>query len=107
MVERVLNLVPAPQPGRNGSDADPAVMRMQIVEELAKLPPPLPGKDADPETIRYEISKQLSNIPKGEDGRDGFGLDDFDIEAKDEGRSSCSSFSRAIGGFSARSGRDR
>ncbi len=80
---RAVSAIPLP---KDGKDADPNVMRTQIVEELSRLPPPLPGKDADPETIRYEIAKQLSNIPKGSDGQDGFSLDDFDIEAKDEGR---------------------
>ncbi len=44
------------------------------------------GKDCDEAEIRKMVADAVAAIPRPKDGRDGFGLDDFDATISDDGR---------------------
>jgi integrin beta 3 len=92
IVAKMLELAPKPEKGERGQDGDPGEagnsveiedVRALIVRQLALLPPAEPGKDADPEIMLAMIRREVALLPKP---RDGFSLDDINLESKDGGR---------------------
>lgn len=62
--------MPQPRDGRDGKDADPDFMRLEIAKAVAAIPPAPSGKDADPELIKREIAHAVAALPKAVDGKD-------------------------------------
>lgn len=62
-------LASLPMP-RDGKDADPDFMRLEIAKAVAALPAAAPGKDADPELMRRELAAAVAALPKAIDGKD-------------------------------------
>lgn len=53
------------------ADAVHAMVKDAVAAEVAKMPLPRDGKDADPAVIRAEVIKVIGDVPMPKDGRDG------------------------------------
>ncbi len=94
-------------PGAPGKDADPEFIRSEVARAIEAMPkakdgePGKPGRDGEsvhPDTvtlmIRDAAEKVAANLPKPKDGRDGFGLEDFDMQLGADGRTLSLKFTR-------------
>ena len=85
-------------PGKDGKDADMEIVARLIDERVAAevekrvaaLPKAKDGESVHPDTIalmvREAADKLVAALPKPKDGSDGFGLEDFDVELGEDGR---------------------
>ncbi|MBF8642262.1 MULTISPECIES: phage portal protein [Pseudomonas] len=110
VAKRAAGLVPTPQDGKDGKDADPETIKQMVEDAVASLPPPTDGKDGldgkdgvdgkDGQSVPIEevermvqeaVAKAMQSIELPKDGKDGEpGRDAVDIEilpAIDESKS--------------------
>lgn len=96
--EKRFDDLPKPKDGKDGADADPAVVEQMVADAVARLPRPADGKDVDPQAvaamIRSEAERVIAEMPApangtdgepgrdGKDGTDGVQLDDIDMELR-------------------------
>lgn len=66
-------------PGRDGIDADPALIEQMVKEAVGKIPLPQDGKSVDPHDVAAMVDRAVAALPKPADGRDG--LDGKDAPA--------------------------
>lgn len=94
--------------GTDGKDADmEAVARLvdervaaEVEKRVAALPKAKDGESVHPDTIalmvREAADKLVAALPKPKDGSDGFGLEDFDVELGEDGRTLSLRFVRGV-----------
>lgn len=100
VAKRAAELVPTPQDGKDGKDADPETIKQMVEDAVASLPPPTDGKDGldgkdgvdgkDGQSVPIEevermvqeaVAKAMQSIELPKDGKDGEpGRDAVDIE---------------------------
>jgi len=91
--ERILRAMPTPKDGASVTVADVAPL---LEGEVAKWELEFERRAAD------VLQRALDRIPKGRDGKDGLGVEDFDLEAIDGGRLIAVSLRTAAGVVSRR-----
>jgi hypothetical protein len=97
-LEARLKALPIAEKGDCGEDADmEEVARLidervaaEVERRVAELPKAKDGESVHPDTIalmvREAADKLVAALPKPKDGSDGFGLEDFDVELGEDGR---------------------
>lgn len=109
-VKEQVGKIPPAKDGEPGKDADPEQVKLLVAAAVAELPKPKdgapgergpvgesikgekgePGKDVHPDSIalmvREAAEKVAAALPKPKDGRDGFNLEDIQVEMGADGR---------------------